>query len=249
MIKIAENKSDSPVSMKSKPPNKPLFLLLLLVAMASVPAVAQAQAVDDYLASAGNGALIYSGRKEAVYPYVKGHPYADTDRYREGWLVCEGRMYPQQMMRLDAHADELIVLSADRRFGIVVSPGRVDSVMLPPYTYVYVKAQPAKQALPQGYYAKLYDGAAWKVVKRETKSRDKVANGKVMEEHFISRTRYYIGKDGLYRAASGRSAALKCFPDRKKELQAYIRLQGLDFKNRPDEAYASLTAYYETLNP
>jgi 3',5'-cyclic AMP phosphodiesterase CpdA len=208
---------------------------------------AQEGAAVDYLAQTGARAVIYSGKGEENLSRVKGHPYLDTQEYRAGSLNFDGRLYPGVGMRLNVHTDELVLLSPDRRFGVVVLEEHVDSASFPAYEVFYNRQERRLAGLPdEGYYARLYNGrhTVWK---RERKLIERVHNGMHVEEVFATQTRYYLCKDGRCQNAGNKRSLLKLFAPKKKELKLYIKQQSLDFKNAPDAAIVGLTSYYESL--
>jgi hypothetical protein len=208
---------------------------------------AQEGDASAYLAQAGVWSVVYSGKGEENFPGVREHPYLDTKQYREGTLCFDGRLYPHVIMRLNVYTDELVLLSPDSRFSVVVSPERVDSVAFPAYTVFYNGPEQTQAGLPdRGYHVRLYNGGHT-VWKREVKFIDRVTNGMDIEAIFTSRTRYYICKDGRCQSAGNKRSLLKLFAPKKKELNQYIKQQRLNFKNAPDEAIVRLTTYYESL--
>jgi len=199
---------------------------------------------EAYLRDADVNALIYSGREEMRYGAFRNHPYLDTNLFREASLSYNGRIYPRVRLRLNTNTDELSVQPTPTfPFGIVLDPALVDSASLPEYTIVY---NGEGGDLPAGYYVRLYDGKHI-VMKRIRNQIDRVANGTVYEQVFVTSTRYYVLHNGAYRQAGNKRALLKLFADRKKELDRYARQQRLDFGAAPDEAIVGLVAYYETL--
>ncbi|MDR2811248.1 MAG: hypothetical protein LBB84_11975 [Tannerellaceae bacterium] len=229
------------------------YLFSLLFLLAALLCRAQEEETNDYLLHAGVGAVIYSGKEEAVYPRVREHPYLDTKQYREGTVCFDGRVYPKQQMRLNVYTDELIILLPDNRAGIVLPSERMDSAVFSPYAVFYhtpVQDEAKEQrSLPdKGYYARLHNGK-FTVWKRQTKLIERVTNGMNIEQIFTSRTRYYVYKDGRYRSVGNKRNLLKLFASKKKELNLYIRQQRLNFKDEPDDAIVRTVKYYESLNP
>jgi hypothetical protein len=214
-----------------------LFCLLCLPAIWTCRA--QEEETNNYLKLAGAWATLYSGKEEAQYPGVREHPYLDTQAYREGNLWVDGRLYPAVKMRLNVYADELSVRSPDNRFGVVVSAERIDSAGFPQYDVFYDD---------RGFSVRLHNGK-YPVWKRQTKQIERVANGMKYEQVFTSRTRFYVYKDGRYQNADSKRSLLKVFAERKKELNAYVRQQQLNWKEDPAGAILRLVKYYESLNP
>jgi hypothetical protein len=230
-----------------------LYLLTTLSLLLSGPLRAQQTVIHEYLQRAALSALLYTGKEDMRYPGMKGHPYMDTEQYREGTLLFDGRLYPGVLMRLNTHTDELVLASPDRRYAVALPSDRIGYARLPEYTLLYrheADKDSLRQglALPAGIYACLYEGAC-QVYKREVRYRNREIKDMQAEWIFTLQTRFYIFKDGIYHPVSSKSSVLKLFKDKKKELNQFIRLQALDFRDDKAHAIATLAAHYESLSP
>jgi hypothetical protein len=213
---------------------------------------AQSDGISEYLLRSGAEAVVYSGKVESPYPGMTGHPYMDTDEYREGTLWFDQRLYPAVLLRLNTHTDEIALLSPDRSCSVIVPSDRVDRAVLPEYTIVrhhQADKEDVKQrrALAEGYYAYVHQGK-FPVIRREVRYPDQKVNGMQLERTFALQSRTYIYKDGIYHAAGSKGNVLKLFGDRRRELNRYIRQEGLDFRNNRLGAIVALVRYYESLS-
>ena len=103
-----------------------LLGLLCVCALAIVTARAQ-DAVDDYVSSAAGQSVIYHGKEQLKYSTsIKNHPYLKSEKYVPGDLSFEGILYKGVKMRLDLYRNELLLLSPDNRYNIVLPSDRVD---------------------------------------------------------------------------------------------------------------------------
>lgn len=214
-----------------------------------LPSVVESKA-GAYLTAVGNLPVFYSGKEEVKYlASILNHPYMDTNEYREGTLSFDNVVYPHVWMRLNVNRDELIVMTPDKRINVVLPADRVDYAVLPEYTFFYLQANNSGKTLPKGYYARLFDGA-YPVWKRSAKILSETTNGLVLERKFQEKTTYYIYKDGRYHTVSGKSSVLGLFKSHKKELNEFIKQNGLSF-SADSRAYAivAVVRYYESLNP
>ena len=103
-----------------------LLGFLCVCALAIVTARAQ-DAVDDYVSSAAGQSVIYHGKEQLKYPTsIRNHPYLKSEKYVPGDLSFEGILYKDVKMRLDLYKNELLLLSPDNRYNIVLPSDRVD---------------------------------------------------------------------------------------------------------------------------
>lgn len=114
-------------------------LLGFLCVCALAIATARAQdAVDDYVSSAAGQAVIYHGKEQLKYPTsIRNHPYLKSEKYVPGDLSFEGILYKDVKMRLDLYKNELLLLSPDNRYNIVLPSDRVDYAEFHGYDIFY----------------------------------------------------------------------------------------------------------------
>lgn len=205
--------------------------------------------ITSYLNTAGNQAIIYTGREEVKYPtYVLNHPYLDTNEFRIGTLSFDGIIYPNVKMRLNLHTDELAVFSYNNLFSVVLPSERVDFATIDSL-YIYY-ADPQKETLPfpKGYHVRIFKGK-YEVWKRETMFMESKIKDMILEYSFTKKRKFYIYKDGVYHTVGSKNSVLKLFdPGKKRDLKKHIKQHKLNFKKSPDEAIVSVVNYYEYLS-
>lgn len=209
----------------------------------------EAPHMSSYLNSAGNHAIIYTGREEVKYPtYVLNHPYLDTNEFRSGTLSFDGIIYPNVKMRLNLHTDELAVFSYNNLFSVVLPSDRVDFATIDSLYIYYVNPQKETLPFPKGYHVRIFKGKH-EVWKRETMFMESKIKDMMVEFSFIKKRKFYIYKDGVYHTVSSKNSVLKLFdPAKKRDLKKYIKQHELNFKKSPDEAIVSVVNYYEYLS-
>lgn len=232
-----------------------LSLLLCIVgwqikAQLSVPLPAEGtleQQVASYLAVAAGQSVIHSGKEESKYvASMLNHPYLYTEEYKTGTLSFDGVLYTDVMLRLNQHTEELIILSPDKRFNVIVPTDRVDYATIGPYYIFYNVPEKGIGTLPRGYYVRLHDGKH-PVLKRETCFPQTQIRDKEVEYSFALKNRLYIYKDHVYHSVYSKRSVLKLFKTKKKELKKFIKEHDLNFRGAPDSSVALVTEYYETL--
>lgn len=204
--------------------------------------------IQSYISEIKNKLIIYSGKEERVYPnYLVNHPYLDTDEYRIGTLCFDGLIYPDVKMRLNQHQDQLIVLSPDQRYNIIISDELIDYAIIDSLYIFCNKSGKQNTKLPEGYIVRLY-GGKYPVVKKERFLLERTIEDRDIKMSFTKRTRYYICVDGVYHAVGSKGSVLKLFKSNKKQLNQFIKENKLNFRRSPELAIVSVVKYVETLN-
>ena len=206
--------------------------------------------INSYFTEVKSSAVIYSGKEEPNYKFpIMNHPYLDTDRFRYGKISFDGKEYPNVLFRLNQEIGELIVLSANSRFSVIVPKNRVDYATIDSaYIYYLDSKSAADVLLPEGYYVRLYNGDN-KVVKREVfYLLSSINNAYNVEYSYQKSIKIYIQKDGSYHPVKNKRSVLNFFSSKKKDLKKFIRQSGLSFSKNPDEAIVAVAKYYDELN-
>ena len=205
--------------------------------------------VSSYFELVNVFSVIYSGKEEPKYTKLfVNHPYLNTDEFRKGLISYENRVYPDVMLRLNQEKEELIILSPDSRFSVIVPRDRLDYAIIDSLLIVYDRPESADgKTLPQGYYIRVHNGDC-QVWKREkylqlTKTKDYQ-----MINEFEKKIWRYIYKNGIFHQVRSKKSVLKVFDTNKKELNSYIKQHGLNFRKNPEAAIVALTYYYDELN-
>ena len=211
--------------------------------------IVSGEQADSYLKAAAHAVSLYTGKMEPGYTIrLLNHPYLDTDDYRTGLLSFEGILYPDVPMRLNLHQEELVVLSPDRRFSVVVPRDRLDYAQIDSLFIVYGKPDiKGGDRLPEGYYVRMHH-QKYQVWKHELKLLNSDVKGLSVANSFERRVRYYVYKDEVIYPVNSEKSLLDLFLLKKKDLKRLMKQQGLNFKKNPDRAIVCVTDYCETLN-
>lgn len=221
---------------------------LLCVIVLAVNTVKAQDAAADYASFASGQAVIFHGKEQLKYsPSIKNHPYLKSDKYVPGNLSFEGILYEGVKMRLDLYKNELLLLSPDERYNIVLPSDRVDFAHFHGYHIFYHDPEGKENSLPEGYYLRLHDGRCT-VLEKPSCAFSKQIKGLEVEESFDQSVKYYIQKEGAYYPVGSKGSVLKVFKERKKELARYIKQEKLDFRHAREEAIVAVAREYERLN-
>lgn len=200
---------------------------------------------QKYTESAKDFAVIFNGLdqpkliKNIKSAYLRKKGYKEYDGWEsetynleslangafdEGQLLYDGVLYSKISMRLDLYTNELMVLTPNITYRVVLDPGRVEYADFNGYHVIYISPD-SEIKLQEGYYQQLYAGKS-SVLRKESFSLDRQA-GRLANWS----KRYYICKDGISYRVKNKKAVLKVFKSHKKELERYIKDMNIDFKN------------------
>ncbi len=172
-------------------------------------------------------------------------PVAPHESYSVGTIFHDGVLYPAVTMRLDLYRDEMVVTRPGGfgAYGTVIDPERFGWADLRGYRIIYLPPPVAGTDLASGYYQQLNEGRH-RILKRERFLFD--SNNFV----FPSRTvHYYIEKDGVFhRVDRSKGSVLRLLRDQRRELNRYIRTNGIRVRRDMERAVVDIVAEYERLN-
>lgn len=224
-----------------------LYLSILLLLCALQASFAQDPALD-YLVAAGNQAVIYHGKEQLKYPTtIHGHPYLGSEDYAAGELTFEGILYKDVNLRLDVYRNELMLLTKDRRFNIIISADRVNHACFRGYHVYYHYPDTLRGTPPEGYYLRLYDGGVT-VLEKQVCTLFRTVEDMEIKDLFVRSVKFYVLKEMVYYTVGSKRSVLRLFKDRKSELARFIRQRHLDFKRMPEQAIVEVVKEFERLN-
>jgi hypothetical protein len=209
---------------------------------------AQDAPVGTYFDRAGAYADIYNGRMELAYSKMlyRGAPYYRNADYVETAVMFRDNYYEHLKARLDLFREQLVVLTPDRPFSIVLDPPKANKIWM--YGKVFVWLEPPKTGgMRAGYYMQLLDGTHMQLFGKERQMEKKREEHQQMVLYFDREVRYYLLHDGQWRPVKNRASFTRMFPQYKKQIKRFAKEQRLDFRERPEESLAALTAYCESI--
>lgn len=253
------------------------ILLFFTLAGLSGTLPSQAQSVSDpdvqaavdryageYLRTTQNNASIFNGKVQAPMPggiqslylrdrgfverdswgtEISPRPVPPTESFAAGDLWYDGVKYTGIKMRLDLYRDEFMVLvSENSLYNAILDPERFGYADLRGYRVIYIPEGSPHFNLPKGYYLRLYEGKH-DILRKETFEMS------LTQMKLINRPlRFYIEKDGAYRPVRrNKGSLLRLFRERRRELDRFIRENGIDVKRNTEESVVRVVQEYERL--
>lgn len=203
--------------------------------------------IVEYLNSAKNQAVVFNGKEQTPYDLVfTNHPYLVTPQYVSGKLLHNDILYTEIPLRLDLYRDEIITTMPNTPYNIVLEKEKVTEALIAGY-HVIRNDEELWPNIPRGNYLILLSDGAYPIVKKYQVILDQKIVDQNVEYTFQIRERFYVLKDKECHLVSNKGSLLKLFPDKKKELSAYIKQQKLNFRKQREQSIVAIVEYYEHL--
>lgn len=192
-------------------------------------------------------ASLFTGKEQVKYPFsYENHPFYIQREPLIGSLLYDGVNYPAVGLRWDIYRDELMAVSSDQRFNIVLIPQRLEEARFSGKKIFYLDSNEMSGVSKPGYYIKLYDDKCkvWTKVFAELKNKHVDQR---LVTYFAFRQYYYIQKGNTLFQVNYMSAIIRAFADKKKELKAFQRKHRLNFDSDPENVIVLMVREYERL--
>ena len=241
--------------MKIHTPRSKFFLSVLYITVSCYTSLnAQKNPAENYLKQVGNYAEIYNGQMEENYNTLlyDNLPYYQSSDFTEATLIYRKNYFPHQKVRLDLFREQLILLTPDERFGIVLNSPCVDKVIMYDKTFRWLN--PAKESgLKPGFYIHLFGGKGIQLFCKEHYSlQNNQLTANITHNTrfywFERSVRYYLFYNNQYYTVKNKGSFSNLFPQYKKQINQFVKTNKLNFKkDNSSESLASLAGYCEEL--
>jgi hypothetical protein len=160
----------------------------------------------------------------------KGSIYYDNVEYADVNLICD------EMMG--------VIILKDENHRIQLSNERISRFTIWNYSFIRIVNDSLSTGTPEtGFYNILYEGNL-SVLKKEIKTiRQIYSYSQEITRVIDVKTNYYFRKNNSYWLIRNQKELLNYFPDRKKEIQHYIKTNKLNFKKDPDNLLVKVAVY------
>ncbi|MDH6342526.1 hypothetical protein M2480_001148 [Parabacteroides sp. PFB2-12] len=225
-----------------------LFIAGSVNAQTTTTRPVEEETILTYQQALGDFAIPYNGKEESAYQLnPTNHPYWQTSEFIVGDLWYNHILYKQVAMRLNIHRDELVVLMPGKPFNIVLEKEKFNRAVLHGQTIIPSQTDLLKNAPSGDYHILLHEGL-FPIIKSYFVSLEEKIADRVLEHTFRVSEKIYVCKEGTCHPVAKKSSLLKLFPDKKKELETYIKQHKLKFnKKKREESIVQVVNYYETI--
>ncbi len=212
------------------------------------PVAAMENAMAVYHHSFGDQIALYNGKRYIEYPFRfgEGDPYFNIPEPVTGSVFYDGVRYDSVQMRYNEISDELIINYYNEKIQLLKP--RLEWFAIPAGYFIKLKKDSANSELvSSGFYNVLYNGAV-RLLKKEIKSIQlkqsiNLENLDYIEQH----DHYYLQVNGTYHSIKRKKDVLVLFAGKKKEVQQFIRKNGLSFRRDRQNMLMLTTSYYDSL--
>jgi len=227
---------------------KSYLSILCLAIICYTQVCAQDASILNYLQQAGIYVEIYNGKREITYnvSQYENLPYYMNSAFTDASVIYRKNYYPNQKARLDLFKEQLIVLSPEKQYGIILNPQLVEKVQM--HNKIFVWLDPPKESgLKTGYYIQLLDGKKTQLLRKENYSFDQRIRESAVVNCFEHKVRHYLSYNNRYYTVKNKGSFSKIFPQHKKQINSFVHDNRLNFKQNTAESLISLAAYCEEL--
>jgi hypothetical protein len=206
---------------------------------------------DNFYTTIGAEKRIYTGKEYNGYSRnFIGNPYLmDIDEWHTGTIIYDGYTYKNMDLRYDVYADAVIILLYKSSLSISLPSENVESFDVFDRHFIHIKNNPAaSNSVKTGFYDEMYRGKV-KILARRMKDLQQQTdiNGGI-KSYFRPTVDYYALKNGEYYTVNSKGAFLDVFKDKKKQIQEFIKTNGIKFKKATQEqAMVKIAAYYDQI--
>jgi len=207
---------------------------------------ALANAKSVYHKSFRDQSALYNGSNgDYLFPFEKGYPYFYSIVPGIGSVVYDGINYDSIVMTYDEVKDALVIILGVKR--LQLASEKVESFHLFNSDFIKInKDSLAENLVKSGFYNVLYKGKIWLLKKQVKIITEDLKTSQVL--HMIDeQDYYYIKMDDKFYLVNSKKNLLKIFSDKKKEVQQFIRVNGLNFRNDRMHMLIETIAYYDSL--
>jgi len=192
---------------------------------------------------------LFNGVKYVEYEAgFTGNAYYQSGEFQNANLHYDGVDFYGVPILYDLYKQMVVVkYPADQAYMSLIN-AKLDKFAIGNHTFIRIDADSKQKDIESGFYELLYDGRS-EFVKKYVKDIQVEKSGLNIKNVFNEHTGYYLLKDGIYYPVSGKRSMLSVFKDKRKDLEAYIKSNKLDFGDNQEEGdMIKVAAYYDQLS-
>jgi len=192
---------------------------------------------------------LFNGVKYVEYEAgFTGNAYYQGSEFQNANLHYDGVDFYSVPILYDLYKQMVVVkYPADQSYMSLIN-NKLDMFSIGSHTFIRIDADSKQKDIETGFYELLYNGKS-QFVKKHTKDIQVEKSGLNIQNIFYEHTSYFLLKDGIYYPVSGKRSMLNVFKDKKKDLDAYIKANKIDFNdNQEEEGMIKVATYYDQLS-
>lgn len=186
-------------------------------------------AISSYIRDVGNHALIYQGKEQLKYPLnYRNHPYWLQSDYTPAQLWYMGIYYPDVLLRYDIHRQEMIALSNNPAFNVVLDTQKIDSVRIHNDKIIWI-AECEKRKIKSGFYIVHFEGKLRLLELNQAVLKNYVED-RQLHTRFEFSSQLFIETDGAFTRITNKRSLTRLFSDKALEINQIAREYKLNFR-------------------
>lgn len=219
-----------------------LFIFLFFVAFQTKLKAQQSE--NKYI----NLSYLYNGVEYLRHPAkIQGSPFFLDTEYNNGTIVYNGIFYDGLRLKYDVVTDQLVTRYIDGNSEMSFLSGLVSKFSIEGFKFVYLPTNTLGDVKTSpGYFQELIDGKASFFIKRK-KNLKETSGVRDITSEFVVADEFYVLKDNILHRVSSKSSVLNVFKDKKKELNAFLKNQSINFRDNPELAVSKIVQEYNEL--
>jgi hypothetical protein len=207
--------------------------------------------INKFYIAIGSKSRLYNGKAyNGDYAGVTGNAnFNDAADWTSGNISYDGYLYKNVKIKYDLFKDLVVIPLYNSYLKISLINEKLTGFDIFGHHFICIKNNPAAiNPVATGIYDQLYGGKVQVLCKRD-KSLQQDHSGTTITSYFSYADNYYVFKNNQYFPANSRGEFLDAFKDKKKELQQFIRANGLKFrKNDKEQVMAKVAEYYDHIS-
>ena len=199
----------------------------------------------------GSQSRLFNGFSYVGYrSNIDGSPYfLEQNLFRNGTVVYDGFKYENVPLLYDIYKDFLVSNNYESSLQFSLISDRVSSFTILDRHHIYINTSKDSVNIPfsSGFLELLHDGKTQVLIKR-TASLQQTSGTADLRKYFLSRTQFFVKKDGNYFKITNESSFLKLFKDHKGEMKRLLKTNAVKFRKEPTKAMVLLATYFDNLS-
>ena len=168
---------------------------------------------------------VFRGELAEKYNYpIDGTVYTYSDKFEEGQVMFNGKLYTGLMMNLNAHRDELQVAIGSTGERMALRRELVGDFTIGERKYTFLCGERAVKGLQQGYYQVLHRGDDMLLKRIHKTVSDRIESfTRQTVKVFTTKHRYYLVKDGKVYTIKNERGLAKFYRQDKDRIKDYVK--------------------------
>ena len=203
--------------------------------------------IDLYYMALGEQAPIYNGNEYIEYAFTlqEGHPFFKSSVFTNADIYFDGMLFLGVPMVYDLIKDQVVIRDFHNIYKINLPASKIQQFILSDHVFVRIVHNNFNE-INTGFYEQLYKGKVGLFAKREKAIIEKHGSQQI-DNVVVSTNSYYVMKKDIYYKFKNERSLLKILNDKKKEIQQYLKKNGIRYKDDPERSMIMAVEYYNRL--